>query len=134
MSTSVWYICGVLCALVISLTLSFEIDDTVLSDDEYYPQYKAVDTVSDDSRKENVLAKILKYLDTKNAQRSALQDSYVQKIFENDMDSGARLPIISKRKVFWQPLGYIPASVRISGNSGKSQSDDNTGGQLFRYG
>ncbi|VDI05883.1 Hypothetical predicted protein, partial [Mytilus galloprovincialis] len=94
MSTSVWYICGVLCALVISLTLSFEIDDTVLSDDEYYPQYKAVDTVSDDSRKENVLAKILKYLDTKNAQRSALQDSYVQKIFENDMDSGARLPII----------------------------------------
>ena len=133
MSSSVLYIYMMWFAILISLTMSFEIDDTVLPDDEYYPQYKALDSVSDDARKDNILRNILKFLDSKIGQKTDLQGRFIQKIFDNELDSGARLPIVSKRKVFWQPLGYIPASVRISGNTVKSPFD-NSGGQIFRYG
>lgn len=132
MTSSVLYICGILCTLLISLTISFEINDAVLPEDDYYPEYKGLESMSEDSRKDNLLRNILKFLDSKNGQRSNLPNGYLQNIFENNLDSGTRLPIVSKRKVFWQPLGYIPASVRITGNNDKAS--DNAGPQLFRYG
>lgn len=38
----------------------------------------------------------------------------------------------SKRKVFWQPLGYLPAGASLSAESGSSSN--NGKGNLFRYG
>lgn len=38
----------------------------------------------------------------------------------------------SKRKVFWQPLGYLPAGASVSAESGSSSN--NGKGNLFRYG
>lgn len=45
------------------------------------------------------------------------------------------MPLTRKRKVFWQPLGYLPASARI-GNQGSSSgaAKDKNGSSIFRYG
>jgi hypothetical protein len=42
---------------------------------------------------------------------------------------------VSKRKVFWQPLGYLPATMRgpDTGSQGV-QNGDQSNGQIFRYG
>ncbi|RUS91707.1 hypothetical protein EGW08_000533 [Elysia chlorotica] len=44
-----------------------------------------------------------------------------------------------KRKMFWQPLGYMPASARAQNNAGKTantgrSSNQDTGSNVFRYG
>ena len=40
-----------------------------------------------------------------------------------------------KRKVFWQPLGYLPAGVHPNGNQGPAAGSGSAGrGQVFRYG
>lgn len=128
-STSLLYICWILCALSISLTVAFDIDDSVLSDNEIYP---AIDDLLEDSKDDNLLTKILKYIDIKNG-HSVESNGFSQKLYGNYLDQNPQFPVVNKRKVFWQPLGYIPASVRGTG-SAKSQSSDNNGGQLFRYG
>ncbi|KAL5012480.1 hypothetical protein ScPMuIL_011031 [Solemya velum] len=40
-----------------------------------------------------------------------------------------------KRKVFWQPLGYVPAAMRMTGGpAGQAGNQGAQGGQIFRYG
>nr|AJF48838.1 hypothetical protein c45042 [Pinctada margaritifera] len=43
---------------------------------------------------------------------------------------------VSKRKVFWQPLGYVPASLRMNGGSREQsgESSSRAGGNILRYG
>ena len=44
--------------------------------------------------------------------------------------------VLEKRKVFWQPLGYLPAGIHPNGNQGSPAggSGNGRGGQIFRYG
>lgn len=50
-------------------------------------------------------------------------------------DEDRRESSMEKRKVFWQPLGYLPAGVHPSGNQGPSAGGGSAGrGQVFRYG
>lgn len=41
---------------------------------------------------------------------------------------------LQKRKIFWQPLGYLPAGVHPNGNQGGAQGGGSNGRQVFRYG
>ncbi|XP_060064241.1 uncharacterized protein LOC132544637 [Ylistrum balloti] len=41
---------------------------------------------------------------------------------------------MDKRKVFWQPLGYVPASMRMSSNNKHQSSSKDAGRKGFRYG
>ena len=59
------------------------------------------------------------------------------------MKSSKRVPIDEerrngpqKRKVFWQPLGYLPAGIHPNGNQGPAAGGNGNGrgGQIFRYG
>lgn len=128
-STSLLYIIWILCVVSVSFTFSFDSDDSVLSDNEIY---SAIDALLQDTKDEHLLSRILKYIESKNG-NSLESNGLSQKMYDNYLEEKSRFPVVNKRKVFWQPLGYIPASVRGSGHS-SSQSSDNNGGQLFRYG
>lgn len=57
-----------------------------------------------------------------------INDSYTSK--NNRMSS------ITKRKVFWQPLGYVPAALRKAGNKGQSSGSSGSSqtSNILRYG
>ena len=69
-----------------------------------------------------------------DADLSLLMDSdneRMKNVLSEDVQS------VSKRKVFWQPLGYVPAKLRMSGGVSREQEADegsNGSGSLLRYG
>jgi len=83
---------------------------------------------------------VLGYL---KSERESLNDYLGQKLeghyypITNQESSSSglkRMPVVDKRKVFWQPLGYLPpGSVHVNTNS-NSGSSSNSRGQVFRYG
>lgn len=80
---------------------------------------------------------VLGYL---TSERDALNDYLAAKaqgqyypVDKHDSPSGLKR-VVEKRKVFWQPLGYLPPGSRQD-NSGSSGGSSGGGrGQVFRYG
>ncbi|XP_069122615.1 uncharacterized protein [Argopecten irradians] len=58
--------------------------------------------------------------------------------FDSDMTSSSDLTGVKrsmeKRKVFWQPLGFVPASMRMSTTNKHKSNAKDTGRKGFRYG
>lgn len=80
-----------------------------------------------------------------HSQPSRLSESAVEKRFSSNTEIlGSFLPKVDddaemrgmKRKMFWQPLGYLPASVRAHNNPSGSTTNGNQGSSanVFRYG
>lgn len=77
------------------------------------------------------------------SQRDALND-YIESKLENGPSYGLDMPksaarssvkrIVDKRKVFWQPLGYLPPGSRQVNSGTNTGYSDKNRGQVFRYG
>ena len=68
-----------------------------------------------------------------NHQMGKYPDRYkaLKRVPTDDQQRGS----MEKRKVFWQPLGYLPAGVHPNGNQGPAAGGGSAGrGQVFRYG
>lgn len=92
----------------------------------------------DDEKMYRALSHVLaSYL---NSQRDSLNDFLAERAqghyyptAKQEPLSGFK-PIVDKRKVFWQPLGYLPPGSRKVYTDSNSGSSSNSGGQVFRYG
>jgi hypothetical protein len=72
---------------------------------------------------------------THNFEKRGNSGSEILAPFMPKMDEGTELKGM-KRKMFWQPLGYLPASVRAHNNPVGSSGTDTQGSSsnVFRYG
>lgn len=58
-------------------------------------------------------------------------------MYSGGVDSSAASPAMFKRKMFWQPLGYMSASARrqnLSKGNNQMGANSDSGSSLFRYG
>ncbi|OWF39961.1 uncharacterized protein LOC110464430 [Mizuhopecten yessoensis] len=85
-------------------------------------------------------AKVIQRLMDRAAALEEEVDGHNGDNFDSDADLSSSSDLsglkrsMDKRKVFWQPLGYVPASMRMSPNNKHKASQKDVGRKGFRYG
>ncbi|XP_033732484.1 uncharacterized protein LOC117321956 [Pecten maximus] len=96
-----------------------------------------IDTVIAEEEKA-FYAKVIQRLMDRAAAFEEEADEHKGDNFDSDMSSSNDMNGVKrsmeKRKVFWQPLGYVPASMRMSSSNKHKSSAKDTGRKGFRYG
>ncbi|KAK3087590.1 hypothetical protein FSP39_007914 [Pinctada imbricata] len=127
-------------SLCVTMTLGKSLSEAFRGEWKQDRPSRMLSIISNQERAMDLIRSLIRMTEDKN-KRFYLEDEDYDPSLESEEDKMKNIvsedvKSVSKRKVFWQPLGYVPASLRMTGGSREQsgESSNHAGGNILRYG